>query len=194
MRAMRTYSSLLFLAFVAGCGSDTVKMSPDMSVVVTDLAPGPDIAMRTPNGVACGNMTCAVGKECCVTVANNMPSGATCIDAGGSCQGGSVLACDGPEDCTSQSALYCCANIMFTQGGNADAGPTYNGGSSLCIGTCAIGLASGALTSRLCHADADCAGLTIPVLNTPSKCCSSTMAPGIHFCAANLGQGGITCP
>jgi hypothetical protein len=191
MRAMRTYFGLAFVLVVAGCGSDTVK-SPDMSIVVTDMTPGADLALRMPNGVACGNMTCATGKECCVTVTNNMPSTATCIDPGGSCQGGTVLACDGPEDCTSQSALYCCGTVMFTAGANADAGAQFNGGSSSCTGTCALGFAGGGVTSRLCHTDADCTGLTVPLVNTPAKCCSSAMAPGLHFSAGALG--GITCP
>jgi hypothetical protein len=51
------------------------------------------------------------------------------------------------------------------------------------------------ITTRLCHLDDDCTGLSAGggtvMLN---RCCSSTMAPGLHFCAAAFGIGGVTCP
>src|SRR5207302_3031942 len=98
MRAMRqTFALCVLVLAVGGCGNDANNGAPDMSM--PDLAPGPDMAVRVPNGVGCGAMTCAVGQDCCVTVSGTATT-STCIAAGGAC-GGAVLTCDGPEDCSS---------------------------------------------------------------------------------------------
>jgi hypothetical protein len=190
MRAMRQTFALCALLLVAGCGDDTTNAGPDMTM--PDLMPGPDMAVRVPDGVSCGSMTCAVGQSCCVTVSGTTPT-STCITAGGNC-GGATLACDGPEDCSS-SMQYCCGMITFSGGGNPDAGsPMFNGGNSSCSGTCDFNFTQGPpnkVTTRLCHADVDCTGLTGFGQNL-DKCCSSTQAPGLHFCAAAIA--GITCP
>jgi hypothetical protein len=190
MRAMRTTLAFCVLLLgVAGCGNDSNSSGPDMSMPL-DMTLPPDMSL---NGVTCGSMTCTVGQDCCVTVgAGNVPS-STCIASGGSCTGGATLACDGPEDCT--SSPFCCGTIAFTGGLDPDAGaPMFNGGNSSCNATCAFNLNQGPpeqITTRLCHFDADCAGLT-GFGTSLNKCCSSTMAPGLHFCA--LAIGGITCP
>jgi hypothetical protein len=192
MRAMRQSLALCALLLVAGCGDDSNNGGPDMSM--PDLQPPPDLAL---NGVGCGTTTCAVGQDCCVTVNSGTgTTSSTCIAAGGSCQGGAVLACDGPEDCA--ASQFCCGTIAF-QGGGPDAGaPMFNGGNSSCTGTCDFNYQMGTpsmITTRLCHFDMDCSGLSAfggaVQLN---KCCSSTMAPGLHFCANTLGFGGVTCP
>jgi hypothetical protein len=187
MRAMRQTLALCTLLMFAGCDDDTSN-APDLAM--PDLAPGPDMAVRVPNGVVCGAMTCAVGQECCVTT-NGTSATAMCIAAGGTCTGGAVLTCDGPEDCSGMN--YCCGTIHFS-GGTPDGGPpVFNGGDSTCTGACnfSFDLQSGTVTTRLCHADVDCAGLSLP-LGGASKCCSSQLAPGLHFCATAFQ--GITCP
>jgi len=188
MRAMRQIIAVCALVLcVGGCGDDTTS-GADMSM--PDLAPLPDMSL---NGVGCGNMTCAIGQECCVTVSGTGTTSSSCIAAGGNCSGGAVLACDGPEDCT--SSQFCCGMITFTGGLNPDAGtPMFNGGNSSCTATCDFNFTQGPpsmVTTRLCHFDADCTGLSAFGQNL-DKCCTSTMAPGLHFCG--LAIGGITCP
>ena len=126
--------------------------------------------------------------------ANNMPSSATCVSSAGQCSGGSLLACDGPEDCGggTGSGQFCCATINFTS--MPDAGVSFNGGNASCSTSCAFAFGQGSVTSRLCHEDVDCTGLTGPLNTALNKCCSSTMAPGMHFCAAAISQLGVTCP
>ena len=190
MRAMRqTLAFCVLILGVAGCGDDSNNAGPDMSMPA-DLSLPPDMSL---NGVSCGSMTCSVGQSCCVTVSGTGTTSATCITAGGSCTGGAELKCDGPEDCT--ASQFCCGTITFTGGIDPDAGaPMFNGGASACSGTCDFNLNQGPptqVTSRLCHFDADCAGLTAFGQNL-DRCCSSAMAPGLHFCA--LAIAGISCP
>jgi hypothetical protein len=191
MRAMRqtflcVLASCTLLVGAGGCGDDNGN-AVDMSM--PDLQPPSDMSL---NGVGCGSMTCAIGQECCVSVSGTATTTSTCVAAGGTCSG-AVLACDGAEDCA--ASQFCCAMITFTGGIDPDAGaPMFNGGASSCSGTCDFNLAQGPptqVTSRLCHFDADCAGLTAFGQNL-DRCCSSAMAPGLHFCA--LAIAGITCP
>lgn len=188
MRAMRQTIALCALLLAgAGCGDDN-NGGPDMSM--PDLAVGADLAVRTPDGVACGGMTCSVGQSCCVMASGQMTTSTTCIGAGGNCNGGAVLACDGPEDCGS-GMQYCCGTIQFS-GGTPDGGAVmFGGGNSSCTGSCDFTFQQGSVKTRLCHADVDCTGLSAFGMNL-DKCCSSTQAPGLHFCAAALA--GITCP
>ena len=58
----------------------------------------------TGDGVACGSVTCGVGKQCCFDLLD--PPG-QCRDAGDVCPGTSAL-CDGSEDC--QAGDRCCAD------------------------------------------------------------------------------------
>jgi hypothetical protein len=195
MRAMRQILALCALVFVAGgCGDDTTSFGPDMSSPA-DLTAGPDLAVRMPDGVVCGASSCSVGQSCCVSVTGTTTS-AMCLAPGGTCNG-AKLACDGPEDCSS-GMQFCCGMITFSGGTNPDAGaPMFNGGNASCNGTCDFNFTQGPpsqVTTRLCHADVDCTGLSLGGQVMLDKCCSSTMAPGLHFCAAALGFGGITCP
>ena len=191
MRAMRTTLALctIFLVAVAGCGDDN-NGSADMSMPV-DMTPPPDMSL---NGVICGSKSCSVGQDCCVTVDNSTgATTATCIASGGTCSGGAELTCDGPEDCT--SSQFCCGMLTFSGGTDADAGaPMFNGGNSSCAATCDFNTnyptTPTNVTTRLCHFDPDCSGLQ--VFGNATKCCSSTMAPGLHFCAVAIGP--ITCP
>src|SRR5438874_9150773 len=104
MRAMRNLTLAIITLMAVGCGSNT--SAKDMSVPA-DLTVGPDIAMRMPNGVTCGTgLTCPVGQECCVSFANNMATGATCVASASQCMG-AALACDGPEDCNMSTTDAC---------------------------------------------------------------------------------------
>jgi hypothetical protein len=190
MRAMRqTLALCVLLLAVGGCDDDDTGGGPDLAAPA-DLLPPVDMAVRLPDGVSCGNKTCAVGQSCCVTT-NGMTASATCIAAGGSCAGGAVLACDGPEDCSggTASGMYCCGTIQFS--GMQDGGVMFNGGEAMCTGTCNFSFSQGSVTTRLCHADVDCTGLSF-LGQAVDKCCTSAQAPGLHFCAAPFQ--GITCP
>ncbi len=198
MRAMRQTIALCALVLVAGCGDDN-NAGPDMSM--PDLSPAADLAVRTPDGVVCGGMTCSVGQSCCVMASGTMTTSTSCIASGGNCTGGAVLACDGPEDCA--GAQFCCGTIAFTGGLDPDAGaPMFNGGNSTCQAACDANLTPGSgatpttVKTRLCKVDSDCTGLSIAGGTVSlDKCCSSTQAPGLHFCAATFGGlAGITCP
>jgi hypothetical protein len=201
MRAMRnlTLSIVSCAVLAVGCGSSHVM--PDMSIA-HDMTLGPDLAMRVPDGVACGtNVTCPVGKSCCVSFANNMATGAMCIDPTGQCMG-AVLACDGPEDCNMSATDACCATINLTAGG-PDAAAMVTGGNSKC-GQCKASLnpTSGAFMTRLCHVPSDCKNfsLVFGTFNVPfNKCCSNGMTGGVQFCAPDPSAvpggmgGGYTC-
>ena len=183
MRAMRQIVALCALVLCAGgCGDDTTSSGVDMSM--PDLSLPPDMSL---NGVGCGSMTCPIGQECCVTVSGTGTTASTCIATGGDCTGGAVLACDGPEDCT--SSQFCCGTISFSGGLNPDAGtPMFGGGNASCAATCDFNFTQGTpnmVTTRLCHFDADCAGLSAFGQNL-DKCCTSAQAPGLHFCASSL--------
>lgn len=197
MRAMRNYLGILLLAIgAAACGDSST--AADMSMPHLDMTVGPDMAMRMPDGVKCGTTeTCKVGQECCISFANNMATGASCIATGGSCSG-AALACDGPEDCTTPSDT-CCAQIDI--GGGGDAGVMFAGGNSSC-GACMPAFTGGTLTTRLCHATADCANFSINLGITVAldKCCSTSATANTQFCApdpsvlAALGQtANYTC-
>jgi hypothetical protein len=203
MRAMRipllAATVLPLCLLVVGCGDDTNHNAADMSMSVPDLAMGPDMAVRVPDGVVCGSMSCAVGQSCCITQSNNMATGAACVASASACTSGTVLSCDGAEDCggAGSAGAYCCGTIQFS-GGTPDGGaPMFQGGDASCTGTCNFAFAQGSVTTRLCHQDVDCTGLTGPLGIQLDKCCSSSQAPGLHICATNLGGlggMGITCP
>jgi hypothetical protein len=172
-----------------------------MAAVIVDMTAGPDMTARQPNGVACGTSKCSVGQSCCVLIDNGQVTSATCIARGGPCSG-SRVDCDGPEDCGSDKD-YCCATITLLLP-DPDAGTSggVSGGEATCTPTCnaSVDFNGPSLTSRLCGSAADCTGLSVavPVIGSLplDKCCSSSVAPGTHFCgSAVLGQFGvpITC-
>jgi len=69
----------------------------------------------------------------------------------------------------------------------------FNGGNASCTTSCNFNLGTGEVTTRLCHADVDCAGLTGFGMAL-DRCCSSAMVPGLHICAAPIPLAGINCP
>ena len=190
----------------AGCGDDgglaitprdlTLPPQPDLTVVVPpdmtvlkDFAVPPDLTPASDfGGVLCGNMTCAPNQMCCATV-ENMNLVQTCQ---ASCDGDAgmfVVACDGPEDCKGNP---CCAMVSIGGGGMMM-------GGAMCTNApnaCQINLAMNAISTRLCHADADCAGLTIPILGSPAQCCHEASQPNTHVCAAPINFMGFNfqCP
>lgn len=184
MRAMRHFVALCALVLVAGgCGDDSNNNALDMSM--PDLAPPADLSLT---GVGCGMMTCGAGQECCVTVSMSGTTSSMCIAQGGNCAGGAVLACDGPEDCSSASP-YCCGMITIS-GLAPDAGaPMFGGGNSSCTATCDFSTnypqTPTTATTRLCHFNEDCTGLS--AFGQPiDHCCTSAQAPGLHFCGSSL--------
>jgi hypothetical protein len=182
-----------------GCGSNPATHDMGMA----DMSIGPDMAMRVPNGVACGtNLTCAVGQDCCVSFANNQATGATCVTSTSQCSG-AVLACDGPEDCTTPNDA-CCATVNLS-GIGADAGAMITGGNSKC-GQCSATVSlTGSIMTRLCHVTDDCKSFSasVPIIGKIdfNKCCTGANSGGIQFCApdpATLGAfagggAGYTC-
>jgi hypothetical protein len=195
MRAMRQTLFLVSLLLAAACGNDHgLGNMSDMSMPPPP-PPGPDMAVRLPDGVACGVTTCSPGMACCLMTANNQVTGASCIPGTGQCSG-ATISCDGPEDCTAAGAS-CCATLN-TMTPDVDGGtPVVSGGGAMCSATCAASIGTNSVTSRLCHLDADCANFSVTTPLGPfplDKCCSSAMAPGVHFCAnALLAQFGVTC-
>ncbi len=182
MRAMRQIIALCALVLVAGCGNDNNNTGPDMSM--PDLLPLPDLAIP---GIACANTSCAVGQECCLSVSGTSTVSGTCISSGGTCSG-AVLACDGPQQCGANQ--FCCGTITFSGGINPDAGaPMFGGGNAACANTCDFTtnypMSPTMVTTRLCHVNDDCTGLS--AFGQPiDHCCTSSQAPGLHFCASSL--------
>jgi hypothetical protein len=191
---MRMNLALISCLLLAGCGDDTTTASAADLAVSVDMTLGPDMATRKPNGVACGSATCTVGQECCVITENGQVTDATCIAAGGACAG-SVVACDGPEDCNSESGgAYCCATVTLLLP-DPDAGVQggVSGGTASCTNSCAaaVDVSGPTLTSRLCSSANDCTGLVLGPIAF-NQCCSTPLAPNTKFCGnALLSQGGI---
>lgn len=199
-KALMAFSIVFSLAAAGGCGGGSNKGSMDMGATQPDMTMvGPDMAKAVPNGVACGSATCAVGQQCCIS-ADSMGNvtGEACQAQGTSCSG-SVVSCDGTEDCSTAASPYCCANIDL-QASTEDGGlPTFAGGGAMCTASCGLNYDqnAGAITTRLCHTNSDCAGETIPIIGGDTTCCSSTTTPGLHFCASSaLAAVGlpVTCP
>lgn len=206
MRAMRISIALFsLLSLVAiGCGDDTTKVTTDMGAVAQpDMTMGPDMTMRTPNGVVCGSATCAVGQECCVQAdSSGTVTGETCQATTTACSG-SAVQCDGAEDCSTGSSPYCCATITLKlpmdDGGTA----TFGGGAASCATSCdaTVDTSNDQVHTRLCNANSDCTGETISLMGitVPATltCCSSTNTPGLHFCGSellnNVGNFNVTC-
>ena len=177
MRTLRI--ALLALGCVAtGCGDDGGAAGTDLSIAPADLA---------LVGVGCGAETCSgPDQNCCVSLVTGSVS-AKCVFPG-YCSYGSVLRCDGPEDCT--TSQVCCGTISLGGGGNADGGAVGLPAASMCAGSCDFNLNQVPVTTRLCHLDAECAGLTAS--GQPARCCSSETAPWLHFCA--VATSGVSCP
>jgi hypothetical protein len=132
-------------------GADLAMSSSfDMTHVPPDMA--------TLDGVACGQVSCKNGEDCCIS-----NKGEACT-AQNSCSGGQhpvLFGCDGPEDCPGSSVGShdeCCAN----QSGSA------------CDPSCAdIGG-----TTPMCHSVADC-----PTGDGYTACCPVMQLPQYRLCA-----------
>lgn len=186
-----------------GCG-DSPKRNADMAV---DLAvPGPDLAKLFDlsaadfAGVSCGNMSCGGGEVCCVTPVGSVFNTA-CV-AQGSCGSGSAQAlCDGPEDCPT-TAQNCCAQVVFSGGGDGG-NPMPTGGGATCTASCpALVTNQGTSTvfdSKLCHTPTDCAEYVGEIFGGSVKfdgCCFRKEI-SLRFCAPDdvsyAKAGGYTC-
>jgi len=87
--------ALILVALVA-CGHRDART--DGSVTQPDGA-------VTSGTVACGATTCATPAQACCDLPP--PSGDICYAVtGGICEGGRMLRCDGPEDCTGQTCCW----------------------------------------------------------------------------------------
>ena len=141
MRRLLGLACLLLSA--AACGDETGVSAPDAPHNPDASTNGPDAALNgdgpsskpdarpaIPDGVQCGEMTCAVGMACCLREVGPtvMP---TCQDATAECQPGLLYTCDGPEDC-----------------GDGDCCETTAGSSCMPARTCA--------GARLCSSADDC--------------------------------------
>jgi hypothetical protein len=97
-----------------GGGADDVDASanaPDADPNAPDADPNaPDADPNAPDGgqqgVDCGGQTCNSSQECCVM--GGGPGGQMCVDTG-TCQG-TVIDCDGAEDCTTVGEV-CCGGV-----------------------------------------------------------------------------------
>jgi hypothetical protein len=189
---------ILCLAFL-GCNDDTLMGGMSDMTVIQDLTPLKDMAVRMPDGVSCGNMTCNNPQVCCAKP-NMGGVDYMCANPGACGDGGAELMCDGPEDCPS-GMPNCCADAHFTLGGG-DAAPMATGANAACgsDNACPAGvdLTAQVLHTKLCHTAADCAGYSgsTPLGNADfDGCCESNQAPGVHFCAPLqfMGANRYTC-
>jgi hypothetical protein len=182
---MRQIVALCVLVVCAGgCGSEPNNAGPDLSI------PPPDLSL---SGVICGSTSCAGetgDAECCVDT--NGTGSAQCVFPG-RCTYGAIFYCDGREDCN--SFQFCCGTLTFGTDTNPDAGVVlFEGGKSVCAVTCDFNVTQippYTLTTPMCHFDDECRGVT-SASGQQVKCCSSTMTPGLHFCAVPMP--GVTCP
>jgi hypothetical protein len=180
----------LALALV-GCGGADESTGGDDAAAQVDLAHEYDFAL-TPrdlallidasvppdfSGIGCGAQTCTADQVCC---AAGSGAGATYTCADSCPDGGLTIACDGPDNCRSGSANFCCGRL-FPSGGTAplcDVSVT-----SACADTCTTQLPQSCSGDpgvvRLCHRVSDCAGDA-----AHASCCQfASSGTNITFCA-----------
>ena len=192
-------------ALLPACGDDgglpltskdlAVAPLPDLAVSPPDLTVVRDLTVVTDltsigdfGGVLCGGQTCGMGQKCCASV-QGMNLVQACQASCDADAGAFPIACDGPEDCMGNP---CCAMVAINGGGGGM-------GGAMCTNApqaCQINLAMNAISTRLCHQDADCAGLMLPILGTPAQCCHPVGQANTHICAAPLNFMGFNfqCP
>jgi hypothetical protein len=167
----------------ADVGADTslpVDAAPDLGAAA-------DAPVDANAPFVCNGAPCTGTDVCCVTFGD--------AGAAESCQpscgdGGAVVNCSGPNNCT-VAAPFCCATITLT-GGTL---PTCNIGSvsATCSATCADQFAFSCTatdTGRLCRVGADCASDT----NNPNCCDLQGNGASATLCVSNgLKQLGLTC-
>ena len=207
MRIASCCFALALAPLFIGCGDDgglpitpkDLAVAPilDMAVAPPDLTAIKDLTVVTDltstlvgdfGGVLCGGQTCGMGQKCCASV-QGMNLVQMCQASCDADAGAFPIACDGPEDCMGNP---CCAMVAVNGGGGGM-------GGAMCTNApqaCQINLAMNAVTTRLCHQDADCAGLTIPLLLVPSQCCHLMGQPNTQICAAPINFMGFNfvCP
>ena len=91
---------ILCLAFL-GCNDDNLLGGMSDLTVIQDLTVLKDMAMRLPDGVSCGNMTCNAPQVCCVKpgMGGTMSS---CVTPGTCGDGGADAACPAGVDLNAQ--------------------------------------------------------------------------------------------
>src|SRR4051812_42180893 len=184
---------LAFASSFSGCNDDNLLGGMSDMTVVLDLTPEKDLAMRVPDGVSCGNMTCNAPQVCCVKP--GMGGTTSSCQAPGTCgDGGAEVMCDGPEDCPT-AMKNCCANAKFSLGGG-DAAPMAPGANAAWGSDAAcpagVDLNAQVLHTKLCHTADDCLNYmgSTPLGNANfDGCCESTQAPGVKFCAPTMFMG-----
>jgi hypothetical protein len=200
---MRNLRLALFalVAALPACNEDNLSPNHGDMSIAPDLLPGRDLAMRVNDGVQCGSgtnvTTCTGSQVCCIKQSG---TGATfmCVNPGTCGDGGAEAMCDGPEDCPSASP-NCCVTVTATLSMMDGGTPTPTGANAMCTADCPataeLGTGDITLHSKLCHTTDDCAGYmgTTPLGSGDfDGCCSSAMAPGIHFCAPSRFAGART--
>jgi hypothetical protein len=182
--------NLIFLVALAGagCNDDNLGGMSDMTVL-PDLSPVKDLAMRMPNGIACGTSTCNDPQVCCVRPGMGGGMASLMCMAPGSCgDGGAELMCDGPEDCPVTTG-NCCITAKLT---TVDMGAIPNAANAACASdadcpaSADIAGSMATIHSKLCHVAGDCAGYSgTTAFGTFdfTSCCTAPQAPGLHFCA-----------
>ena len=208
---MRVFSFSVGL-LLAACSSNPISPTNPLPSTAGDLAilPVADLSVApddlTPpdyTGITCGTSSapCTSGSQvCCLQQTGQSSVSAMCVAPTECPDGGASAACDGPEDCTNGS---CCFSVKV--GASSGSGtPNPQGAGSSCDTTCPAGLngsllSGGDVTTKLCHAGSDCANYqgNIPMVGMTSfnKCCATSQAPSVHFCAPSLGAtaGYYTC-
>jgi hypothetical protein len=183
------YSLLLVLFTIAAC--DDGPSGPDFSGVVLGDMSHKDLEQSS---IFC-SQTCQAPAACCITPTTSGGWQATCAN---SCPDGGVFTqCTGPSDCSPQ-APDCCVTINLT--GDMDASIMSSGGAASCTATCPAGLSNGntLFHTILCHVPGDCSGYSGDFgagNESFDGCCSSPLAPALHFCAPSRlsGNNGLTC-
>ena len=202
-------TALAVAGFVACNGNSLPSAMPDATVVKpVDMTvpppPPPDLTMEVINPppedmtyqyieagpLNCGNQTCALGLQCCVT-RSGMGATTSCM---ASCPDGGIdVMCEGPEGCPGHNP--CCITLSVKNNNPMTSNVTCGSSRTDCVPV--LDLAAMGGTTRLCHVDADC------IDNAPGSalrnCCTATlMGISQQLCFdplyAQLSQGAITCP
>jgi len=204
-RTFVSFSFVLSLVSVAGCGSDdtTTPPTPPADTATSDSDSttgdsgtdsakpdgGDDSSVDTTtsddttpsgdSGIACGTTTCTGGDICCATPKEG---GVDFACAKACSDGGVPLSCDGPEDCSGSTAI-CCGTLTVGPG-TVPSCPIKSAAAS-CKSTCTTSIAPSCDTTntvRLCHKKSDCAADT-----ANANCCQfATGTTSATFCVSDL--------
>ena len=135
--------------------SDTNMAETGIDQSVPDAEAGSDAPIAwdaPPEGIVCGAQVCS-GPDVCCAVPDGV--GGVTMSCMQSCpDGGAVLACDGPEDC---SGSFCCASIHVAAGTPPNC--PLDMASAACNSSCFTNIPATCPNSgqvRLCHFSSDC--------------------------------------